>query len=182
MTDAYPIKGPEEKVFETPFTTVRRVHLDFGTHKKTLYVTDPGQRAAVVIRGERGILLTRQYRYLIDALSWEIPGGKFEAGELPMEGARRECLEETGLRCRDLRLLLVFQPGLDTYRNPTHVFLSEDFETIDGAVPHAEEVSGLVWVPFEKCIEMIHQGQIVDALSIVSLLFYQSSLLPKRSA
>jgi len=74
----------------------------------------------VVLKDDKG-LLVRQYRLLIDGLSWEIPGGGVEANENPEDAALRECLEETGISCRNLHTLVSFHVGLDNVHNPTSV-------------------------------------------------------------
>lgn len=76
-----PTFGPKEVVYQNRYQTVYRRRLDFGDFQKEYFVVDTGNRVAVVVEGSKGILLTRQYRYLIDRLSWEIPGGKAEPGE-----------------------------------------------------------------------------------------------------
>jgi ADP-ribose pyrophosphatase len=134
----------------------------------------------VLVEGSDGILLTRQYRHLIDRISWEIPGGKVDPGEGMEAAARRECLEETGVSSRDLKPLLMFHPGLDTLHNPTHLFFTQDFDRkteIQGL--HNSEVCGRDWVPLDKCIAMISSREIVDSLSIIALLSYNAFIKQK---
>ena len=52
------------------------------------------------------VLLVRQYRLLINDVSLEIPGGKVDKGETPEKSAIRECHEETGVECKNLKYLL----------------------------------------------------------------------------
>lgn len=169
---ARPRIGERQPVYQNRYQKIFRVRLDFEQATKELYVTDYGQRAAVVVDGERGILLTRQYRYLIDRVSWEIPGGRVEEGETVEAGASRECLEETGVRCRTLRPLLMFHPGLDTLHNPTHLFHTSDFDMIAGHEMSPTESIEVVWIPLPQCIEMMFDGRIVDSLSLVALMSY----------
>ena len=57
--------------------------------------------AAVILAVEDGMLyLVGQYRYPLERYSWEIPEGGCAAGEDPLQAARRELEEETGLRAR----------------------------------------------------------------------------------
>lgn len=169
---AKPRIGEREPVYENRYQKIFRVRLDFERTSKDLYVTDYGRRAAVVVEGEKGILLTRQYRYLIDRVSWEIPGGRVEDGETVEAGAIRECLEETGVRCRTLHPLLMFHPGLDTLHNPTHLFHTSDFEVMAGYEVSSTESLDVVWLPLPACIEMAFDARIVDSLSLVALMSY----------
>jgi 8-oxo-dGTP pyrophosphatase MutT (NUDIX family) len=120
----------------------------------------------------------RQYRLLLDRISLEIPGGRVNEDETPADAAVRECLEETGVRCHELKPLLVFQPGLDTLHNPTHLFFSEECEEVGERFIHREEVTDTSWIPLSECKAMIFSGQIVDSLSIISLLAYLAKAGP----
>lgn len=164
--------GEREPVYQNRNQKIFRVRLDFGQSSKELLVSDYGRRAAVVVEGAEGILLTRQYRYLIDRLSWEIPGGRVEDGENIEAAALRECQEETGVRCKTLYPLLTFQPGLDALHNPTHLFHTSDFEAVAGHQMSPTETLEVVWIPLDQCIEMIFGGKIVDSLSLVALMSY----------
>lgn len=57
------------------------------------------------------ILLVRQYRLLIDRVSFEVPGGAIDEGETPEQAAIRECFEDTGVRRVNTRPLLSFHMG-----------------------------------------------------------------------
>ena len=133
-----------------------------------------GRRAGIVVARGDSVLLVKQYRLLIDRPSLEIPGGRVHEGELPEEAAKRECLEETGVRCFNLRPLLFYHAGLDTRYNPTHIFYSDEpaAEYEPNAVD-TQEVSGFEWVQLSRGIDMIFQGQILDSFSIIGLLAYQ---------
>lgn len=166
--------------YENPYQQVYKVRVDFGTVAKDIFVTDYGERVGLVVDGPDGILLTRQYRHLIDRVSWEIPGGKVDKGEDLDEAARRECLEETGILCHELKHLLMFHPGLDTLYNPTHLFHTQIFERKPALeLVHSDEVCGQEWVPLEKCISMISSQTIVDSLSVIALLSYNAFIRQK---
>jgi ADP-ribose pyrophosphatase len=116
----------------------------------------------------------RQYRLLINRVSWEIPGGKVDEGETPQASAIRECLEETGVFCRSMTPLLSYHPGLDALHNPTYLFYSEDHVKLSGSSHDTQEVVQQEWVPLARCIDMIFAQQIVDSFSIVALFSYQA--------
>ncbi len=140
---------------------------EFDGFEKEYRVMDSGQRAAVLVVRRGHFLFVRQYRLLINALSFEIPGGRVDEGESAAEAAARECFEETGVVCRDLRPLISFQPGLDTVKNPTYVFCAAADDT-DSAASEKH-----VWLPAARGLEMIAQGQILDSLSMIALLAYR---------
>jgi 8-oxo-dGTP pyrophosphatase MutT (NUDIX family) len=166
--------SPRQVVYEDRHQQIYQVSADFGDFQKEYFVRDSGPRAGVAVVREGAILLVRQYRLLIDRLSWEIPGGKVDDGETPESAAIRECLEETGLLCRNLKPLIFYHPGLDTFHNPTHLFYTQNFVEQNRSVYNPQETVEHAWVPLTRCIEMIFNQEIVDAFSIVAILAYQN--------
>jgi 8-oxo-dGTP pyrophosphatase MutT (NUDIX family) len=175
-----PSLGPREDVYNDPYQKIYRVEADFGDFTKEYFVRDTGRRAGlVVVRGD-SVLLVRQYRMLINGLSWEIPGGRIDDGETPEQAATRECLEETGIACGNLKPLVDFHPGLDSSYNPTFVFYSHDIIETGGKHPDPREVVSQEWVPIDRCLKMVFEHQIVDSLTMLSLLAYDK-LMSKES-
>jgi len=171
---ASPQIGQREVVYENSYQQVYKVAVNFGSFTKQYFVTDYGQRVGIVVAKAECVLLVRQFRLLIDQVSWEIPGGKVDDGETPEKAAVRECLEETGIHCLNLKPLLNFHPGLDTLYNPTHLFYARKFVEMKSNHVHTQEVRQHVWLPLTGCLKMVFEQQIVDSLSIVALLAYRT--------
>lgn len=171
-TTALPLSiEPQEIVYHDKNQTIQRVVAQFKGFSKEYFVSDHGRRAAVVAVRNGEVLLVRQYRLLINGLSYEVPGGRVDEKETPAAAAIRECLEETGVQCKNLKPLIGYHPSLDIWKNHTYIFYSEEVKEI------AEDSSEQqLWVPLECSIEMVFQQQIVDSLSIVALLAYQTLL------
>lgn len=169
-----PLKiGPREVVYTNPHQQIYRVVVDFEGFTKEIYVADTGRRAGIVAVRDGRVLLTQQYRLLINEVSWEIPGGKVDDNETPEAAAVRECLEETGVRCLHPHPLLFYHVGLDTAHNPTHVFYSEEVaESPEPHQVHRQEVCGSAWMDLPDCLRMIGEQRIVDGLTIMALLAY----------
>jgi 8-oxo-dGTP pyrophosphatase MutT (NUDIX family) len=168
---SYP--GHRELVYENPYHYVFRVRTVLAGRDREYFVTDYGERAAVVVVRGAQVLLVRQHRLFLDHLSWELPGGRINDGESAEHAAVRECLEETGVRCGRLRPLLRFHPGLDSLYNPSFLFQADVENAPEGSFDRAEvETTG--WVPFDRCLDMIRKGEIVDSISILGLLSFQA--------
>lgn len=162
-------------VYQDRYQEIYKVTADFGEFQKEYFVREAGHKAGMVAVKDDAILLVKQYRFLINGLSWEIPGGRVDEGETPADAAVRECLEETGARCLNPQPLIFYHAGLDTTHNPTHIFYSEQIaEAVEAHRFHPEEVSGTEWVPLAECIKMIFSQEILDSFSIVALLAYQT--------
>jgi ADP-ribose pyrophosphatase len=164
----------QQVTHRNPFLEIRHTRADFGAFSKDYYVVTFGPRVGVVAVRDGKVLLARQYRFLVDALSWEIPGGKVEPGESAESAGARECLEETGVRCRDLRPLVVYYPGLDNVDNRTTLLYTDRVEPAASFVADAQEVEEIAWVPLEECLEMVFDQRILDALTVAGLLAYQA--------
>ncbi len=162
---------PQKLIYQDPARKIYKVLARFDGFHKEYYVADTGPRAAVLVLRRQDVLFVKQYRLLLNDLSYEIPGGKPEKGETPRRTAIRECLEETGVRCRKLKSLLSYHPGLDTLRNYTSVFYSEEAQEMASQDPARR-----VWIPLAQSIQMIFSRQILDSLSIIALLAYHTKL------
>lgn len=156
-------------LYEDPYSRMVRVIAEFDGFTKEYFVSDRIDRAAVLVVEEGRVLLSRQYRLIVNRIALEIPGGGIEAGESPEETAVRECLEETGFRPVQPRPLLCYHPSLDIIRNFTHIFVSEASQ-LEGSVPD----DACTWLPLTHCLDMIFRGQLVDVLTIVAVLAYQA--------
>lgn len=156
-------------VYGNPFMQVRHSHVDFPDHSKDYYVIEFGPRAGIVLLSEGKVLLVRQYRFLIDGFSWELPGGTVEKGEDLESGARRECAEETGIECQTLEKLLVYYPGLDNVDNRTTIFLCESFLDSKNFKGIPSEIRDFAWFPVAEAMQMIRAETILDAMTIAGI-------------
>jgi len=153
---------------------------DFDGFSKDYFVVNFRLRGGVVALRDGHVLLAKQYRFLPNAGSWELPGGTIDDGEGLEEGLQRECMEETGVRPRNLRELIVYYPGLDNVDNRTTVFYSEDVEIVAPFRADPGEVYEIAWVPLERCLEMVFKHEILDAMTVVGLLAYSHVLHARR--
>ena len=161
---------PARLDYRNRFLEIRHTHADFGAFQKDYFVVELGPRAGIVALHDGAVLLTRQYRFLIDDFSWEIPGGRVDEGESPEIAAVRECLEGTGVRCSNLRRLVEYYPGLDNFNNRTTLFVADQAEAANEFRPDEAEVVEVRWFPLDEALAMVWSGRILDGLTVVGLL------------
>jgi ADP-ribose pyrophosphatase len=171
-----PKLGRKRLTYRTPFMDVLLTRADFGTFSKDYYVVTFGERGGLIgVKGGK-ILLVKQYRFLPGACSWELPGGTIGQGEKAAVGLARECLEETGLRPRRLKRLLVYYPGLDNVDNRTSIYISEKLERVRDFHPNPAEVREIGWFGLDRCLKMVFAGEILDAMTVAGILAYRLHL------
>jgi 8-oxo-dGTP pyrophosphatase MutT (NUDIX family) len=118
------------------------------------------------------IYLVGQYRYPLERYSWEIPEGGCGEGEEPLDAARRELEEETGLRAESWRKL-----G-EAYLSNS---VSDEFavwyvatELTQGERrPEGTEQLEVRRVPFDDALRMTMSGEITDAISQLAIMQYR---------
>lgn len=116
------------------------------------------------------VWLVGQYRYPTDVYSWEIIEGGADPHEDPLTGAMRELREEAGLEAADWRLLggEVHLSNCITSER-AFIYLARGLRAVE-AEPEATEVLRLAKVPLARALELVDQGAITDAVSVIGLL------------
>lgn len=158
------------QVHENPFLTVTHSNVDFGAFEKDYYVVDFGPRAAVIALDGDNVLMTWQYRFLIDDVSLELPGGTVAPDEDFEAAARRELLEETGYASDELSHLVTFRPGLDNVENLTRLYQTESVRQEQEFVADPKESLAIEWVPLQRCVDLIFDKKITDGLTVLGVL------------
>lgn len=140
----------------------------WGEHEREIVVHGPS--VAIVAVDEDGrVTLVRQAREPARRRLLELPAGGVAAGETPLDAARRELAEETGLRGGEWRELTAFftSPGFCDER--MHVFAVEGAHGVDAA-PEADEEIELVRVPPAELPRVL--AEVEDAKTLAGLLLY----------
>ena len=122
----------------------------------------------VAVDEQDRVVLVGQHRYALDEFSWEIPEGGVPRSETPLDGARRELREETGLEGAKWREI-----GRSYLSNS----ISDEiaiFYLVTGlspgeASPDGTEALSIQWLPFEEVLSMTLDGRITDALTMLAI-------------
>jgi ADP-ribose pyrophosphatase len=132
--------------------------IEFGTWANVLALTKNNE-----------VVLVEQYRHGICELLLEFPGGVIDEGEDPLEGAKRELLEETGYAASTFIEVGKLYPNPAFQTNMLYCFLALDAEKVSEQNLDAGEDIEIQLVPFEEVIEMAKRGQFSHALQAAVL-------------
>ena len=113
-------------------------------------------------------LLVRQWRHAWEISSWEVPAGTFDEGEEPLQCARRELAEETGLVATRYRSLGVVH-GAAFLTGRAHLFLAEGLTEAERSPETYEQDMEVLRVPFIEALDAALEGQIVHSGSVTAL-------------
>jgi 8-oxo-dGTP pyrophosphatase MutT (NUDIX family) len=114
------------------------------------------------------IVLVGQHRYTLDEFSWEIPEGGVPAGESPLEGARRELREETGVEAADWREIARLDLSNSITDERAVLYLASGLEHGEPE-PDPTEALEVRWVPFDEALAMTLDGRITDVMSVAAI-------------
>lgn len=169
-------KGPwtilsREDVYENPW--IRLTHHAVLTPSRTpgIYGLVHYKNLAigvVPVDAEGYTYLVGQYRFPLDAYSWEIPEGGGPHGVDPRDSAARELREETGLVARRWRKILEADLSNSVSDERAVAYLAWGLTPGESA-PEATEELVVKRVPLAEAFRMVEAGEIRDALSILSL-------------
>ena len=125
----------------------------------------------VPIDSEGFTYLVGQYRYTLNAYSWEVPEGgcSIESSESTLEAAKRELLEETGLVASQWTEIGEVYLSNSVSDEKAVMYLAQNLNQ-QQACPDETEQLKIRRIPLKEAIEMAQNGQITDALSVLTLL------------
>jgi ADP-ribose pyrophosphatase len=149
---------------------VDRVAEPGGVQALREVVRHPGSAVVLPLTPEGRLVLVRQYRYAVGGFLWEAPAGHIEPGELPVQAACRELVEETGYYPNRLEKLLEFYPAPGFTDELMHLFFAGELEQ-KGPSPEADEKIEVKAFTLEEAQDMVASKKIRDAKTLVGLSF-----------
>jgi ADP-ribose pyrophosphatase len=113
--------------------------------------------------------LVGQYRYALQAYSWEIPEGGGPLGLDPLDGAKRELLEETGLVATDWTEIQRMYLSNSVSDELAIIYVARGL-TMGIAEPEETEQLVVRKLPFEEAYQMVMDGRITDSMTVAAIL------------
>lgn len=159
-------------IFENPWITLYedQVINPNGGENQYGYVHFKNTAIAVVPIDEHGCTwLVGQHRYTLDEYSWELPMGGGSGDESPLDAAKRELREETGLTADRWEELMTLHTSNSITDEVGIVFVARGLQTGDTDFDETEDLA-VQRLPLEDAVDMAIDGRVTDAISVAALL------------
>ncbi|MCF0107375.1 MAG: NUDIX hydrolase [Holdemanella sp.] len=128
-----------------------------------------GAVSMLVLKDDK-ILLVKQYRCGIEMDTLELPAGKLEYGENPLECAIRELNEETGLQSDEFVFIQKMAPIPAYGQEIVYIYEAKDvYEANERFAMDEDEDLELYWIPLNDAYEMTLNGQIIDSKTVIAI-------------
>ncbi len=149
------------------FTVTEEVAKDpdgFEIHRNI--VRHAGSAVMMAVDDEQRILLVQQFRLPAEKELWELPAGRLDPGEKPLEAAQRELREETGFQAGTWTKLVTFWPSPGYVSEKMDIFLAEHLTEGKQELMDDERIK-VQWFPSAQVGEMIRRGEIQDGKTLI---------------
>lgn len=144
------------------------VQLPNNSTSKREVVQHNGAVGIVALNENNEIVLVKQFRAGIRRVTLELPAGKLELGEEPLECGKRELEEETGYKANSFKKLVSFATSPAILEEIIHIFLASDL--YEGKTnPDEDEFVETVTVSLNQAKKLISTGEIEDGKTIIGI-------------
>jgi ADP-ribose pyrophosphatase len=148
---------------------VETVRLPNGHVTDLEIIHHPGGAAIVALDEDDRVCLIRQFRHAANGWVWELPAGKIEHLEPPLETARRELVEEAGRTAQSWTYLGPYVSSPGVFTEIVHLYLARDLDSANMS-HEAGELIEVHWIGLDEACARALRGEINDGKSALGLL------------
>lgn len=161
--------------FEGRLLKVDILDVELASGKRSIreIIRHPGAAVVLARAADGRFVFVRQFRKAVEKTLLEAVAGTLEAGESPRECALRELREETGHEASELMALGNSFPAPGYTSEKLHIYFAQLAPGHGASSPEEDEAIDMVYVPEEEIEEMIHDGRINDAKTVVAWHLYR---------
>jgi len=170
-----------KKLLKTPIFSVtqdKAIDPD-GFEIKRAIVQHGGSAVMMPVDDGNRILLVRQYRLPAKSYLWELPAGRVDKGETVLQAAKRELIEETGYKASKWTKLSSFYVSPGFLAEKMTIFLARNL-TEGEQKPMEDERIQLQWYSAKELDQLIREGKIQDAKTIIGFLSWKQYVRRSR--
>ena len=164
----------EELKYEGPrFNVVRKKYVRENGVEVIRDIVNPGEAAVILpITENDEVVFVSQMRESIGKISLELPAGRVDPGEKPIQTAKRELEEETGIIAENIEHMITLYPSTGYTSEKVHIFLARNFKKGHMRLDSTEEILSNQKIPIKKCLEKVKSGELENASQLIALLLY----------
>ncbi len=153
-----------------------------GNHSVREVAEHAGGAVVAAVDDAGNVILIHQHRYPLGDFLWELPAGKLNPNEDPLDCARRELAEETGYLATTWRKLTAIYTSPGFCNEQLHLYLATELsQRPEGrALEEGEQTMSMHVRPLIEAIAMIDRGEIVDGKSICGILLADRMLREEK--
>ncbi|KUG04783.1 adp-ribose pyrophosphatase [hydrocarbon metagenome] len=155
------------------------VSLPDGGKSKREIVEHPGAVAVLAMDEENNVWMVSQYRKAVEQVLMEIPAGTLEENEDPLECARRELAEETGLIAAEWQEIISYYCAPGFCNEKTVIYTARQLSQGSDLSLDRDEFIEVSKIPLEKAYQHVLDGRIVDGKSIIAVQYAIQNYLEK---
>lgn len=167
-------RGAERVVYENPWIRVSHHEAIAPTGRPAQYGVVSFKNVAIVVlplHEDGTVTLVGQHRFALSDYSWELPEGGSPIAQDPLDGAKRELAEETGLQAREWRKVLQLQLSNSVTDERAVGYLALGVSPAEGGHRRDDtEELALVRAPFREVLDAALAGKMEDVLTVAMLL------------
>ena len=163
-----------EKIYEGAIINMRRdkVTVQGGTSYREI-IEHNGGAVIAALTEDRKLVMVRQYRKPADKVMLEVPAGKIDPGEMPLEAAVRELKEETGYTASKVEFLTEFYPSVGYSEERLYLYLCTGLTPGETCFDENEAIE-IEEIDLDRLFKMAMSGELDDAKTIIAILMVKA--------
>ena len=163
-----------EKIYEGTIINLRRdkVTAQGGTSYREI-IEHNGGAVIAALTEDKKLVMVRQYRKPADKVMLEVPAGKIDKGEKPLEAAVRELKEETGYTAEKVEFLTEFYPSVGYSEERLYLYLCTGLTPGETCFDENEAIE-IEEIDLDRLFKMAMSGELDDAKTIIAILMVKA--------
>ena len=163
-----------EKIYKGAIINLRRdkVTVQGGTSYREI-IEHNGGAVIAALTEDKKLVMVRQYRKPADKVMLEVPAGKIDPGEQPLDAAVRELKEETGYTAAKVEFLTQFYPSVGYSEEVLYLYLCTGLTPGETNFDENEAID-IEEVELDRLFKMAMSGEIDDAKTLIAILMVKA--------